>query len=142
MSTPSSRVRIGSIELTMLPSSGLMKEPTARPAKALYCPSRWERERDDAVGWSSHERCSMATGNHTWRGPADSAPPAAAGLPSQGVLGSATNGASFEEGDDADQGGGALGARQGRLRDRAVGDARAARRRGDRPLRGGRRLPQ
>jgi hypothetical protein len=35
MSTWSSRVRTGSIEFTMLPSSGPMKAPTAKPAKAL-----------------------------------------------------------------------------------------------------------
>src|SRR5687767_10661351 len=68
MSTPSSWVRIGSIELIMLPSSGPAKAPTAMPAKALTCairpspgavsvevagPERWASWVSDTVGSSS-----------------------------------------------------------------------------------------
>src|SRR4051812_39954215 len=40
ISTPSSWVRTGSIELTMLPSNGPTKAPTAMPANALICAIR------------------------------------------------------------------------------------------------------
>src|SRR3954469_324320 len=49
MSTPSSRVSTGSIELTMLPSSGPANAPTATPANALYAAIRPDRG-SDSVG--------------------------------------------------------------------------------------------
>src|SRR3954465_13774103 len=49
MSTPSSWVRTGSIELTMLPSSGPANAPTATPANALYAANRPSRG-SDSVG--------------------------------------------------------------------------------------------
>jgi hypothetical protein len=42
-STSSSWVRTGTIEVTMLPSSGPTNAPTATPAKALYMPNRAAR---------------------------------------------------------------------------------------------------
>src|SRR6188474_1362765 len=49
ISMSSSWVRTGSIELTMLPSSGPTKAPTATPANAVYAPNRGTRVRDGAV---------------------------------------------------------------------------------------------